>query len=192
MFPHNTHSSVLAWRIPGMGEHGGLPSLGSHRGGHDWSNLAAVAATLFRELQLGGIKACGSNVLWGELTFYQFHHLASLNHTHCILLIPYISSQSHLFCLCGSWDESLGSRFNSLDAPELRHTRHQAGLCGTCTAAILKQARLKRCLVPAVVGWWLQLWWGDSSRDHVLASLAVEQDVIPLLKGSGNVPACSS
>ena len=29
------HSSVLAWRIPGMGEPGGLPSLGSHRVGHD-------------------------------------------------------------------------------------------------------------------------------------------------------------
>ena len=36
-----THSSVLAWRIPGMGEPGGLPSLGSHRVGHDWSTLAA-------------------------------------------------------------------------------------------------------------------------------------------------------
>ena len=30
-----THSSVLAWRIPGMGESGGLPSLGLHRVGHD-------------------------------------------------------------------------------------------------------------------------------------------------------------
>ena len=30
-----THSSVLAWRIPGMGEPGGLPSMGSHRAGHD-------------------------------------------------------------------------------------------------------------------------------------------------------------
>ena len=39
-----THSSVLAWRIPGMGEPGGQPSLGSHRVGHDWSDLAAVAA----------------------------------------------------------------------------------------------------------------------------------------------------
>ena len=38
-----THSSVLAWRIPGMGEPGGLPSLGSHRVRHDWSNLAAAA-----------------------------------------------------------------------------------------------------------------------------------------------------
>ena len=39
-----THSSVLAWRIPGTGEPGGLPSLGSHRVGHDWSDLAATAA----------------------------------------------------------------------------------------------------------------------------------------------------
>ena len=37
-----THSSVLALRIPGTGEPGGLPSMGSHRVGHDWSNLAAV------------------------------------------------------------------------------------------------------------------------------------------------------
>ena len=40
-----THSSVLAWRIPGTGEPGGLPSLGSHRVRHDWSDLAAAAAT---------------------------------------------------------------------------------------------------------------------------------------------------
>ena len=39
-----THSSVLAWRIPGTGEPGGLPFMGSHRVGHDWSNLAAAAA----------------------------------------------------------------------------------------------------------------------------------------------------
>ena len=39
-----THSSVLAWRIPGMGEPGGLPSMGLHRVGHDWSDLAAAAA----------------------------------------------------------------------------------------------------------------------------------------------------
>ena len=39
-----THSSVLAWRIPGTGEPGGLPSMESHRVGHDWSDLAAAAA----------------------------------------------------------------------------------------------------------------------------------------------------
>ena len=38
-----THSSVLAWRIPGKGEPGGLPSMGSHRVGHNWSDLAAAA-----------------------------------------------------------------------------------------------------------------------------------------------------
>ena len=38
-----THSSVLAWRILGTGEPGGLPSMGSHRVRHDWSDLAAVA-----------------------------------------------------------------------------------------------------------------------------------------------------
>ena len=38
-----THSGVLAWRIPGTGEPGGLLSLGLHRVGHDWSDLAAAA-----------------------------------------------------------------------------------------------------------------------------------------------------
>ena len=41
-----THSSVLAWRIPGTGEPGGLSSMGSHRVGHDWSDLAAAAASV--------------------------------------------------------------------------------------------------------------------------------------------------
>ena len=39
-----THSSVLAWRIPGTGKPGGLLSVGSHRVGHDWSDSAAAAA----------------------------------------------------------------------------------------------------------------------------------------------------
>ena len=39
-----THSSVLDWRIPGTGEPGGRLSMGSHRVGHDWSDLAVTAA----------------------------------------------------------------------------------------------------------------------------------------------------
>ena len=39
-----THSNILAWRIPGTEEPDGLPSMGSHRGGQDWSDLAAAAA----------------------------------------------------------------------------------------------------------------------------------------------------
>ena len=44
-----THSGVLAWRIPGTGVPGGLPSMGSHRVGHDWSDLAA-------KYEISGIK----------------------------------------------------------------------------------------------------------------------------------------
>ena len=43
-----TDSSVLAWRIPGMAEPDGLPSMGSHRVGHDQSDLAAAAAALWK------------------------------------------------------------------------------------------------------------------------------------------------
>ena len=50
-----THSSVLAWRIPGTEKPDGLPSLGSHRVGHDWSDLAAAAAA--------GLKQCISNLI---------------------------------------------------------------------------------------------------------------------------------
>ena len=45
-----THSSVLAWRILGTGEPGGLPSMGSHRVGHDRSDLAAAAAAAVRSV----------------------------------------------------------------------------------------------------------------------------------------------
>ena len=40
------HSSILAWKNPWTEEPGGLPSLGSHRVGHDWSDLAAAAAVM--------------------------------------------------------------------------------------------------------------------------------------------------
>ena len=53
-----THSSVLAWRIPGAGKSGGLLSMGSHRDGHDWSDLVAVAAVV--------------GARWLETLFHQF------------------------------------------------------------------------------------------------------------------------
>ena len=46
-----THSSTLAWRIPGMEEPGGLPSMGSHRVRHDSSDLAAATMTLYARQQ---------------------------------------------------------------------------------------------------------------------------------------------
>ena len=43
-----THSSVLAWRIPGMGAPDGLPSMGSHRVGHDLSDLAVAVSNMLQ------------------------------------------------------------------------------------------------------------------------------------------------
>ena len=78
-----THSSVLAWRITGTGEPGGLPSMGSHRVRHDWSDLAAVAAAwnLNREIwpwstKLSRQKAnrvCQENALVMANTLFQQH-----------------------------------------------------------------------------------------------------------------------
>ena len=53
-----THSSILAWRIPGTEEPGGLPSLGLHRVEQDWSDLAAAAAAADTE----------STTRWKKLT----------------------------------------------------------------------------------------------------------------------------
>ena len=65
-----THSSVLAWWIPGMGHPGGLPSMGSHRVGHDWSDSAAAAATFKKHeskrviLNIG----CTPKITWNVFT----------------------------------------------------------------------------------------------------------------------------
>ena len=58
-----THSSVLAWRIPGTGEPGGLPSMGSHRVGHDWRDLAAAAARHVSEEWHGPLGILYRNIL---------------------------------------------------------------------------------------------------------------------------------
>ena len=83
-----THSSVLAWRIPGTGEPGGLPSMGSHRVGHNWSNLAAVAAARINihfcsraigrmpDLWWGGVWDSGLNL--GS----RWHHLSCFPELH--------------------------------------------------------------------------------------------------------------
>ena len=58
------HSSVLAWRIPGTGEPGGLPSMGSHRVGHDCSDSAAAAVAKEKH-----VSTCGTSVRACPLTF---------------------------------------------------------------------------------------------------------------------------
>ena len=82
-----THSSVLAWRISGTGEPGGLLSMGSHRVAHDWSNLAAVAAESEMEKAVAptpvllpgksrgwrSLEGCSSWGRWGSDTTEQLH-----------------------------------------------------------------------------------------------------------------------
>ena len=81
-----THFSVLAWRISGTGEPGGLLSMGSHRVGHDWSDLAAAAAaaeTLVRSLAMlkrirpGTIKLFDVVTL-GTKNFFAFQNVMSV------------------------------------------------------------------------------------------------------------------
>ena len=68
-----THSIVLAWRIPGTGEPGGLPSMGSHRVGHGGSNLAAAAAVF---------------VLCTEVFLYWVHRYLCIDIYNCALCDP--------------------------------------------------------------------------------------------------------
>ena len=57
-----THSRILAWRIPETEEPSGLPSMGSHRVGHDWSDLAAAAAGGFLPRAMHPSEIRGSRV----------------------------------------------------------------------------------------------------------------------------------
>ena len=58
-----THSSVLAWRIPGMGEPGGLPSMGLHRVGHDGSDLVAYVFQQTSSVYTNGVGFPGGGVV---------------------------------------------------------------------------------------------------------------------------------
>ena len=105
-----THSSVLAWRIPGTGEPGGLPSMGLHRVGHDWSDLAAAAAAssdteLRYPLRLWVSLPWGKSLKpprqqTGAINIFHFICLRSLSN-HCLLLpiVQWLKTVIHVFCL---------------------------------------------------------------------------------------------
>ena len=69
-----TQSSVLAWRIPGTAEPGGLLSIGSHRVGHDWSDLAAAA----------GVELFDTYMVWDIVRSRQVHKTVLSNHSNFI------------------------------------------------------------------------------------------------------------
>ena len=91
-----THSSVLAWRIPGTGKPGGLPSMGSHRVGHDWSDLAGAAAATLIILGLSSHDRKTFYIYLGLFHFFQ-----------CFVVFSVVFVQS-LSCpaLCDSIDHS--------------------------------------------------------------------------------------
>ena len=85
-----THSSILAWRIPGMVEPGGLLSLGSHRDGHDWSDLAAAAAAegiVKINPALSNMLHWANRILLVVRDVYYFHTLVIVLITFSLLYI---------------------------------------------------------------------------------------------------------
>ena len=67
-----THSSVLAWRVPGTGEPGGLPSMRSHRVRHDWRDLAAATAAICASVSKMYPKVYAS-LLYSTSAYERFH-----------------------------------------------------------------------------------------------------------------------
>ena len=119
-----THSSVLAWRIPGTGEAGGLPSMGSHRVGHNWSDLAAAAALLLLlscAQLLCPWNSPGQNTRVSSLSFLQGIFLTQKSNwglLHCRQILYQLSYQRslhtylclyiYIFFIHSSVDEHLG------------------------------------------------------------------------------------
>ena len=116
-----THSSVLAWRIPGTGEPGGLPSMGSHRVGHDWSDLAAAAAAANSSIHLyvcmliytHCVCAFQHPTVIRETEFLHFHSLPPFMNPYQILgykVTSYFVTQlvKNLPAMQETWVQSLG------------------------------------------------------------------------------------
>jgi len=83
-----THPSVLAWRIPGMAEPGGLPSMGSHRVRHDCSDLAVAAEWIFKLCS----EYCKTKVSLSHSFENHMHFYAYLHKVNCMVFITTSSS----------------------------------------------------------------------------------------------------
>ena len=78
-----TYSSVLAWRIPGTEEPDGLLSTGSHRVGHDWSDLVAAAAVYSVILSLNYF--IGMFKYFKLLSYLKWKEIQEIGNTYCLL-----------------------------------------------------------------------------------------------------------
>ena len=127
-----THSRVLTWRIPGTGEPGGLPSMESHGVGHDWSDLAAVAA---RYLKISFISRHTWMIAWlSRILDYQsyfgtagsFFFLSILWGCHSAVLCWVLR------CLHRQWNPRIFSQLPGVSPPmcaALCLAKKPAGLC---------------------------------------------------------------
>ena len=114
-----THSSGLAWRIPGTGEPGGLPSMGLHRIGYDWSNLAAAAvaaaAKIIYPQEEGNSKQKQRNLCF-ILTFWNSEY-GSQTETSPPFPSSFTSAMDGKKCWVPIWKNSL------LPQPTVGHSR---------------------------------------------------------------------
>ena len=108
-----THSSVLAWRIPGTAEPGGLPSMRSHRVGHNWSNLAAAAAAGLTH-GLNSVLLFHSRLLLSHIISYYFYSLEVPNFFWIDAITcdtdPLVSKDSHFLIIFVSFYYRIAGR----------------------------------------------------------------------------------
>ena len=113
-----THSSVRAWRIPGMVEPGGLPSVGSHRVGHDWSDLAAAAPFVMCYLTLDSIfhffffywHSYGYHLLYGLkwiCWYFKLSHFRGFSDGAVIKNLPAIQETQETWVWSLGWEDTL-------------------------------------------------------------------------------------
>ena len=112
-----THSSVLAWTIPGTGEPGGLPSMGSHRVGHDWSDLAGAAAWGRGERHSGITYSMWMKSLfdWLDLVFMKYlivSQNAELNMLFTYFKIELCTNDLNVGQRCNYWFSLIRSLLN--------------------------------------------------------------------------------
>ena len=110
-----THSSVLAWRIPGMEKPGGLPSMGSHRVGHDWSDLAATESSQFMAVSFLSSWETGSH----PVATAWLPHKSRLDSLKFKISWPYlwgsvfVSAFTHQYYVALQYILKLGSEFSN-------------------------------------------------------------------------------
>ena len=118
-----THSSVLVWRIPGMEEPCGLPSMGLHRDGHGWSDLAAAAAAHQSKTQFSTQPAASIRHL-AQVSYLLSMHSSTRVHTEKIrTTVPLASRNNNIITesnpkwkeirLCPRWRKKINLKQNN-------------------------------------------------------------------------------